>query len=56
VLEALACGTPVIAADIPALRETGGSVATYCAVGDVAPGLGVVAQLRAREAETGAPD
>ena len=30
VLEALACGTRVIAADIGALREAGGDVATYC--------------------------
>jgi glycosyltransferase involved in cell wall biosynthesis len=29
VLEALACGTPVVAADIPALRETAGDAATF---------------------------
>ncbi len=29
VVEALAAGTPVLAADIPALRETGGDAATY---------------------------
>ncbi len=29
VLEALACGTPVLAADIPALREVAGSAASY---------------------------
>jgi len=29
VLEAMACGTPVIASDIPALREAGGDVAQY---------------------------
>jgi glycosyltransferase involved in cell wall biosynthesis len=34
VIEAMACGTPVIATDIPPLREVGGSAAAYCTVGD----------------------
>ena len=34
-LEALACGTAVIASDLPVLREVLGDHATYCAVGDV---------------------
>ncbi len=34
-LESLACGTPVVASDIAALREVGGNAVTYCAVGDV---------------------
>ena len=33
--EALACGTPVIATDIPVLREVGGHVARYCALDEI---------------------
>lgn len=35
VIEALACGTPVVASDIPALREAGGPAAVFAPVGDV---------------------
>ena len=35
VVEAMTCGTPVLASDLPALREVGGSATTYCPVGDV---------------------
>ena len=34
-LESLRSGTPVVAADLPVLREVGGSVTDYCAAGDV---------------------
>ena len=34
-IEALACGSAVLASDIPALREAGGPAATYCPVADV---------------------
>ncbi len=36
VVEALACGAPVLASDIPVLREVGGGAALYCPAGDVA--------------------
>jgi len=35
VIEAMACGTPVVASDLPALREAGGKAATYCPATDV---------------------
>jgi glycosyltransferase involved in cell wall biosynthesis len=35
VVEALACGTPVVASDLPVLHETGGDAAAYCAVSDL---------------------
>ena len=35
VAEALACGTPVVASDIPSMREAGGSAATYCRAADL---------------------
>ena len=36
VLEAMACGTPVVATDEPALREVGGDAAVYANVDDLA--------------------
>ncbi len=44
-IEAMACGTPVVASGIPALREIGGDAAVYCAPGDVTDWVEVVARL-----------
>lgn len=35
IIEALACGAPVVASDLAVLREVGGTAATFCPVGDV---------------------
>jgi glycosyltransferase involved in cell wall biosynthesis len=45
VIEALACGTPVVASDIPVLKEVGGAAVTYCAVGDRETWAQTIAQL-----------
>ena len=49
VIEALACGTPVVACDLPALREVVGERATFVAPGDFAA-LMVAAQSAVRPA------
>jgi glycosyltransferase involved in cell wall biosynthesis len=35
-VESLACGTPMVASDIPVLRELGGDVVSFCPLGDIA--------------------
>lgn len=46
VIEAMTCGTPVVASDLPVLREVGGAAATFVATGDVAAwGEAVARQL-----------
>jgi glycosyltransferase involved in cell wall biosynthesis len=44
-VEAMACGTPVVASAIPALVEIGGEGATYCAPGDVQAWVSTVSHL-----------
>ena len=36
-VEAMACGTPVVASDLPVFKEVGGADAEYCPAGSVAP-------------------
>jgi glycosyltransferase involved in cell wall biosynthesis len=35
VIEALGCGAPVVASDIPAIREAGGPAAVYAPIADI---------------------
>jgi glycosyltransferase involved in cell wall biosynthesis len=49
VVEAMACGTPVVASAIPALEEVGGAVASLCAPGDIAQWVRVIAELLAEQ-------
>jgi glycosyltransferase involved in cell wall biosynthesis len=44
-VEAMACGTPVVASAIPALREVGGDAAVYCEPGDIAAWVNAVTTL-----------
>jgi glycosyltransferase involved in cell wall biosynthesis len=45
VIEALACGTPVVASDLAALREVGGGAAAYCPVGTISSWVDTIESL-----------
>ncbi|MCP9494514.1 MAG: glycosyltransferase family 4 protein [Pyrinomonadaceae bacterium MAG19_C2-C3] len=45
VVEAMACGTPIIASDLPVLREVGGEAAEYGATADGAAWIEIVIRL-----------
>jgi glycosyltransferase involved in cell wall biosynthesis len=45
VIEAMACGIPVIASELPVLREAGGHAADYCKVEDLAAWVATVTHL-----------
>jgi glycosyltransferase involved in cell wall biosynthesis len=56
VLEAMASGTPVVASDIPALREVAGAAAVYVDpldTGDISRGLAEVRERRNELVEAG---
>jgi len=48
VIEAMASGTPIVASDLPVLRETGGPAARYCHVEDVPAWRDAVLKILAR--------
>ena len=45
VVEAMACGTPVVASSIPALREVGGTATAYCVPGEIPGWVDTIAAL-----------
>lgn len=47
VIEALACGAPVVASDIPVLREVGGTGAMFCPVAAISSWVETIVQLLA---------
>jgi glycosyltransferase involved in cell wall biosynthesis len=53
VVEALACGSIVLASDIPVFREVGGAAAVYCALADVPSWVDTIDRL---ERDRLAPD
>jgi len=53
VLEAMACGTPVIVSDLAVLREVGGGAAYYCPIGDIDAWVDTIVRVAAQCAERG---
>src|SRR5216683_3760906 len=51
VIEAMACGTPVVVSDLAVLREVGGGAANYCPVGDIDAWVNTIVRVAARCAE-----
>jgi len=51
VVEAMACGTPVVASDLAVLREVGGTAAAYCPVGALSAWTETVTQLLSERSE-----
>jgi len=51
--EAMACGCPVIASDLSALKEIGGSACQYCPVGDVHAWTNAIARTLRDQAGAG---
>ena len=51
VIESMACGTPVIASDIPALREVGGTAAIYAPPGDVSRWVDTLLRFHSEQAD-----
>ncbi len=51
VIEAMACGCPVTASDIPVLHEAGGTSTSYCGVADVAAWHATVCRLLSERIE-----
>jgi glycosyltransferase involved in cell wall biosynthesis len=52
-VEAMACGTPVVASDLPVLREVGGGAACYSPVGDIDAWVSTIVRVAAQCAEHG---
>ena len=53
VTEAMACGCPVVASDVPVLREVGGAAATYCPIGEIDVWRDTVVRLLCERAQQG---